>query len=82
MVMNGKGRHVHGRLGGGEFTAANKGRRQRTTPASRHRAPPTRTPSNIDLFAMFNVKAADVQEGQLDLATATMSPEFQGKCST
>ena len=26
---------------------------------------------------MFNVKAADAEKGQLDLATAIMSPEFQ-----
>jgi glucose/mannose transport system substrate-binding protein len=32
---------------------------------------------NVDSFAMFNVKAADAKKGQLDLATAIMSPEFQ-----
>lgn len=77
MVMNGKGgMQFMGDWAKGEFTAANKvsGKDYACVAA------PGTTNSysfNIDSFAMFNVKAVDAKKGQLDLATAIMSPEFQ-----
>jgi glucose/mannose transport system substrate-binding protein len=77
MVMNGKGgMQFMGDWAKGEFTAANKvaGKDYACVPA-----PGTANSYtfNIDSFAMFNVKAADAKKGQLDLAAAIMSPEFQ-----
>jgi len=77
MVMNGKGgMQFMGDWAKGEFTAANKvsGKDYACVPA-----PGTANAYtfNVDSFAMFNVKAADAKKGQLDLATAIMSPEFQ-----
>ena len=77
MVMNGKGgMQFMGDWAKGEFTAANKVAGKDYTCAA---APGTANSYtfNIDSFAMFNVKAADAKKGQLDLATAIMSPEFQ-----
>ena len=77
MVMNGKGgMQFMGDWAKGEFTAANKVSGKDYTCAA---APGTANSYtfNIDSFAMFNVKAADAKKGQLDLATAIMSPEFQ-----
>ncbi len=77
MVMNGKGgMQFMGDWAKGEFAAANKVSGKDYTCAA---APGTANSYtfNIDSFAMFNVKAADAKKGQLDLATAIMSPEFQ-----
>ena len=77
MVMNGKGgMQFMGDWAKGEFTAANKVNGKDYTCAA---APGTANSYtfNIDSFAMFNVKAPDAKKGQLDLATAIMSPEFQ-----
>ena len=77
MVMNGKGgMQFMGDWAKGEFTAANKVSGKDYTCAA---APGTANAYtfNIDSFAMFNVKATDAKKGQLDLATAIMSPEFQ-----
>jgi glucose/mannose transport system substrate-binding protein len=77
MVMNGKGgMQFMGDWAKGEFTSANKvaGKDYACVPT-----PGTANAYtfNIDSFAMFKVKDAAVQKGQLDLATAIMSPEFQ-----
>lgn len=77
MVMNGKGgMQFMGDWAKGEFTAANKVAGKDYACVA---APGTANAYtfNIDSFAMFNVKAADAKKGQLDLATAIMSPEFQ-----
>jgi len=77
MVMNGKGgMQFMGDWAKGEFTAANKVSGKDYVCVA---APGTANAYtfNIDSFAMFNVKAADAKKGQLDLATAIMSPEFQ-----
>ena len=77
MVMNGKGgMQFMGDWAKGEFTAANKvsGKDYACVAAPGTAASYT---FNVDSFAMFNVKAADAKKGQLDLATAIMSPEFQ-----
>lgn len=77
MVMNGKGgMQFMGDWAKGEFTAANKVSGKDYACVA---APGTANSYsfNIDSFAMFNVKAADAKKGQLDLATAIMSPEFQ-----
>lgn len=77
MIMNGKGgMQFMGDWAKGEFTAANKvsGKDYACVAAPGTAASYT---FNVDSFAMFNVKAADVKKGQLDLATAIMSPEFQ-----
>ncbi len=77
MVMNGKGgMQFMGDWAKGEFSAANKVSGKDYTCAA---APGTANAYtfNIDSFAMFNVKAADAKKGQIDLATAIMSPEFQ-----
>ena len=77
MVMNGKGgMQFMGDWAKGEFSAANKVSGKDYTCAA---APGTANSYtfNIDSFAMFNVKATDAKKGQLDLATAIMSPEFQ-----
>ena len=77
MVMNGKGgMQFMGDWAKGEFTAANKVAGKDYACVA---APGTANAYtfNIDSFAMFNVKAADAKRGQLDLATAIMSPEFQ-----
>jgi glucose/mannose transport system substrate-binding protein len=77
MVMNGKGgMQFMGDWAKGEFSAANKVSGKDYTCAA---APGTANAYtfNIDSFAMFNVKAADAKKGQMDLATAIMSPEFQ-----
>lgn len=77
MVMNGKGgMQFMGDWAKGEFTSANKvaGKDYAcvATPGTANAYT-----FNIDSFAMFKVKDAAVQKGQLDLATAIMSPEFQ-----
>jgi len=77
MVMNGKGgMQFMGDWAKGEFTAANKVAGKDYACVA---APGTANAYtfNIDSFAMFNVKAVDAKKGQLDLATAIMSPEFQ-----
>ncbi len=77
MIMNGKGgMQFMGDWAKGEFTAANKvsGKDYACVAAPGTAASYT---FNVDSFAMFNVKAADAKKGQLDLATAIMSPEFQ-----
>jgi len=77
MVMNGKGgMQFMGDWAKGEFTAANKVAGKDYACVA---APGTANAYtfNIDSFAMFNVKAANAKRGQLDLATAIMSPEFQ-----
>jgi glucose/mannose transport system substrate-binding protein len=77
MVMNGKGgMQFMGDWAKGEFTAANKVSGKDYACVA---APGTANSYtfNVDSFAMFNVKAADAKKGQLDLATAIMSPEFQ-----
>jgi glucose/mannose transport system substrate-binding protein len=77
MIMNGKGgMQFMGDWAKGEFTAANKVSGKDYACVA---APGTANAYtfNIDSFAMFNVKAADAKKGQLDLATAIMSPEFQ-----
>jgi glucose/mannose transport system substrate-binding protein len=77
MIMNGKGgMQFMGDWAKGEFTAANKvsGKDYACVAAPGTAASYT---FNVDSFAMFNVKSADVKKGQLDLATAIMSPEFQ-----
>lgn len=77
MVINGKaGMQFMGDWAKGEFTAANK------TPGKDYAcvaAPGTANAYtfNIDSFAMFNVKAPDAKKGQMALASAIMSPEFQ-----
>ncbi len=77
MIMNGKGgMQFMGDWAKGEFTAANKVSGKDYACVA---APGTANSYtfNVDSFAMFNVKAADAKKGQLDLATAIMSPEFQ-----
>lgn len=77
MIMNGKGgMQFMGDWAKGEFTAANKVSGKDYACVA---APGTANAYtfNIDSFAMFNVKPADAKKGQLDLATAIMSPEFQ-----
>ena len=77
MIMNGKGgMQFMGDWAKGEFTAANKVSGKDYACVA---APGTANAYtfNIDSFAMFNVKAADAKKGQLDLAAAIMSPEFQ-----
>ncbi len=77
MVMNGKGGlQFMGDWAKGEFTAANKISGKDYTCVA---APGTANSHtfNIDSFAMFNVNVADANEGQLDLVTAIISPEFQ-----
>jgi glucose/mannose transport system substrate-binding protein len=77
MIMNGKGgMQFMGDWAKGEFTAASKVSGKDYACVA---APGTANAYtfNIDSFAMFNVKAADAKKGQLDLATAIMSPEFQ-----
>ena len=77
MIMNNKaGMQFMGDWAKGEFTAAGKVSGKDYACAA---APGTDKAYtfNIDSFAMFKVKDAAVQKGQLDLATAIMSPEFQ-----
>jgi glucose/mannose transport system substrate-binding protein len=77
MIMNGKGgMQFMGDWAKGEFTAANKVSGKDYACVA---APGTANAYtfNVDSFAMFNLKAADAKKGQLDLATAIMSPEFQ-----
>ncbi|MES2935651.1 MAG: ABC transporter substrate-binding protein [Pseudomonadota bacterium] len=77
MVINGKaGFQFMGDWAKGEFTAAGKvpGKDFLCAPAPGTEKSYT---FNIDSFAMFTQKAADSQKGQLALATAIMSPEFQ-----
>ena len=78
MVINGKaGMQFMGDWAKGEFTAAGK------VPGKDFLcvAPPGNDKSytyNIDSIAMFKVKDPETQKAQLTLATAIMSPEFQG----
>ena len=78
MVINGKaGMQFMGDWAKGEFTAAGK------VPGKDFLcvAPPGNDKSytyNIDSIAMFKVKDPEKQKAQLTLATAIMSPEFQG----
>jgi glucose/mannose transport system substrate-binding protein len=77
MVINGKaGMQFMGDWAKGEFTAAGKAPGKDYACVA---APGTANAYtfNIDSFAMFKQKDAAVQKGQLDLATAIMSPEFQ-----
>ncbi len=77
MIINGKaGMQFMGDWAKGEFTAAQKMPGKDYACAA---APGTANAFtfNIDSFAMFNLKAADAKKGQLVLATAIMSPEFQ-----
>ena len=77
MIMNNKaGMQFMGDWAKGEFSAAGKVSGKDYACAA---APGTANAYtfNIDSFAMFKVKDPAVQKGQLDLATAIMSPEFQ-----
>ena len=77
MVINGKaGFQFMGDWAKGEFTAAGKVPGKDFLCAA---APGTEKSYtfNIDSFAMFSQKAADAQKGQLALADAIMSPQFQ-----
>lgn len=77
MVINGKaGFQFMGDWAKGEFTAAGKVPGKDFLCAA---APGTEKAYtfNIDSFAMFTQKAADAKKGQLALATAIMSLEFQ-----
>jgi glucose/mannose transport system substrate-binding protein len=77
MVINGKaGFQFMGDWAKGEFTAAGKVPGKDFLCAA---APGTEKSFtfNIDSFAMFKQKGDDAQKGQLALATAIMSPEFQ-----
>lgn len=77
MVINGKaGFQFMGDWAKGEFTAAGKVPGKDFICAA---APGTAKSYtfNIDSFAMFTQKAPDAKSGQLALATAIMSPEFQ-----
>jgi glucose/mannose transport system substrate-binding protein len=77
MVINGKaGMQFMGDWAKGEFTTAGKAPGKDYACVA---APGTANAYtfNIDSFAMFKQKDAAVQKGQLDLANAIMSPEFQ-----
>ncbi len=77
MVINGKaGFQFMGDWAKGEFTAAGKvaGKDFLCAPAPGTAKAYT---FNIDSFAMFTQKAADAKKGQLALADAIVSPEFQ-----
>jgi glucose/mannose transport system substrate-binding protein len=77
MIMDNKaGMQFMGDWAKGEFTAAGKVSGKDYACVA---APGTSKAYtfNIDSFAMFKVKDPAVQKGQLDLATAIMSPEFQ-----
>jgi glucose/mannose transport system substrate-binding protein len=77
MIINGKaGFQFMGDWAKGEFTAAGKVPGKDYLCAA---APGTEKSYtfNIDSFAMFSQKDADAKKGQLALATAIMSPEFQ-----
>lgn len=77
LVINGKaGFQFMGDWAKGEFTAAGKvaGKDFICAPAPGTAKAYT---FNIDSFAMFTQKAADAKKGQLTLASAIMSPEFQ-----
>ena len=77
MVINGKaGMQFMGDWAKGEFTAANKVSGKDYVCAA---APGTENAFtfNIDSIAMFDIKSADAKKGQLALASAIMSPQFQ-----
>ncbi len=77
MIINGKaGFQFMGDWAKGEFTAAGKVPGKDFLCAT---APGTEKSFtfNIDSFAMFKQKSEDAKKGQLALATAIMSPEFQ-----